>query len=448
MNVILLSGGSGKRLWPLSNDIRSKQFIPILRSETGLYESMICRVYRQITTVDPDAQVLIATGERQVSTIMHQLGERVSICVEPYRRDTFPAIALASSFLACQEHVPLDEPVVVCPVDPYVEMDYYHAVRRLFELAGSGNANLSLMGVEPTIPSGKYGYIIPEDGAKVSAVRAFKEKPTREAAEEYIRNGALWNCGVFAFRLHYLLGIAKSVFGTAEYSELKANYENLPRISFDYAVVEKEKNISVMRFSGQWVDVGTWNTLTDVIREPSIGHVAMDGDCENTSVVNMQEIPILCMGLKNLIVVASCDGILVSEREHSAAIKPFVERIEGQAHYAEESWGSFSVLETNDEAITVKLIVHAGKELTSRIPGDRTRMWTIVSGSGTVMVDGIARRIRAGDVVQLPAQCGHALRAETRMQIIEVQVGFVPNAPDSTQASFPGTPQRCKSSGF
>ena len=164
MQIILLSGGSGKRLWPLSNDIRSKQFIKIFKTAEGEYESMVQRVFSQIKTVDPEAKITIATSKSQVSAINNQLGDgTVGISVEPCRRDTFPAIALATAYLHDVMGVREDEPVVVCPVDPYVNNDYYQALKRLSDLAEEGVANLTLMGIEPTYPSEKYGYIIPEN---------------------------------------------------------------------------------------------------------------------------------------------------------------------------------------------------------------------------------------------------------------------------------------------
>ena len=205
MNIILLSGGSGKRLWPLSNDVRSKQFIKFFKAEDGGYESMVQRVYRQIKKVDTDATVTIATSKTQVSAIHNQLGENVGISVEPCRRDTFPAIALAAAYLKDVRGISEEEAVVVCPVDPYVENDYFEALKALGDRAVVSDANLVLMGIEPTYPSEKYGYIIPSGKEQVSKVSMFKEKPTQEAAKEYIEKGALWNGGVFAFKLGYVL---------------------------------------------------------------------------------------------------------------------------------------------------------------------------------------------------------------------------------------------------
>ena len=160
MNIILLSGGSGKRLWPLSNDIRSKQFIKIFKREDGTYESMVQRVYRQIRRAVLGATVTIATSRTQVSAIRNQLGEDVNICVEPCRRDTFPAIALAASYLRDVKGVAEEEPAVVCPVDPYVDEEYFEAIARLGDLAVSKDVHLALIGIEPMYPSEKYGYKI------------------------------------------------------------------------------------------------------------------------------------------------------------------------------------------------------------------------------------------------------------------------------------------------
>ena len=262
MNIVLLSGGSGKRLWPLSNDIRSKQFIKIFKKEDGTYESMVQRIYRQIKRIDQDAKITIATSKAQVSSIHNQLGDEVGISVEPCRRDTFPAIALAAEYLKDVMHIGLDEVIVVCPVDPYVNDDYFEALKKLSVQAEKNEANLVLMGIEPTYPSEKYGYIIPVNGEPTSSVKTFKEKPTKEVAKEYIKEGALWNSGVFAFKLGYLIAKAHELIDYTDYESMLQKYEALPKISFDYAVVEKEDKIQVQRFNGDWKDLGTWNTLS------------------------------------------------------------------------------------------------------------------------------------------------------------------------------------------
>ena len=362
MNIILLSGGSGKRLWPLCNDIRSKQFIKIFKTNDG-YESMVQRVYRQITEVDRGASVTIATSKTQVSAIHNQLGDAVGVCVEPCRRDTFPAIALATAYLHDVKGVGMDEPVVVCPVDPYVNNDYFEALQQLSALAEKGGANLSLMGIEPTYPSEKYGYIIPESADAVSPVRTFKEKPDAKTAEQYIAQGALWNGGVFAYRLGYVLDRAHELIDFTDHQDLFNKYETLKKISFDYAVVEHEPRIQVMRFAGQWKDMGTWNTLTEAMEEPKIGKAILNDACENVHVLNELDVPVLCMGLKDVVVSASPEGILVSDKEQSSYIKPFVDKINQQIMFAEKSWGSFRVLDVEDESMTIKITLNPGHRM-------------------------------------------------------------------------------------
>lgn len=424
MQVILLSGGSGKRLWPLSNDVRSKQFIKIFKTDEGEYESMVQRVFRQIRTIDSEAKVTIATSKTQVSAINNQLGANsVGISVEPCRRDTFPAIALATAYLHDVMGVKENEPVVVCPVDPYVEDDYFQALKQLSDLAESGIANLTLMGIEPTYPSEKYGYIIPEGKDNVSTVKTFKEKPSEEVAKEYIAQGALWNGGVFAYQLGYVLNRAHELIDFTDYQDLFNKYETLTKISFDYAVVEHEPNIAVMRFAGQWKDLGTWNTLTEAMAEPTMGKAVLNDKCEGVNVINELNVPVLCMGLKDVIVSASAEGILVSDKEQSSYIKPYVDKFEQQIMFAEKSWGSYHVLDVLNGSMTIKVTLNPGHSMNYHSHEHRSEVWTVLSGTGTAIVDGNKTAIKPGDVVNLPIGSHHTVIAETPLTILEVQIG-------------------------
>lgn len=423
MNIILLSGGSGKRLWPLSNDIRSKQFIKIFRKEDGTYESMVQRVYRQIKNVDTDATVTIATSKTQVSAIHNQLGEDVGICVEPCRRDTFPAIALAAAYLKDVKHISEEEAVVVCPVDPYVNDDYFEAIQKLSDLAQRGEANLVLMGIEPTYPSEKYGYIIPVNKEAVSKVSTFKEKPDAQTAQSYISKGALWNGGVFAFRLGYLIEKAHELIAYQDYQDLFEKYGSLEKISFDYAVAEKEPDISVSRFCGQWKDLGTWNTLTEAMQEASIGEAMLNEKCQNVHVINELDVPVLCMGLKDVVVSASPEGILVSDKEQSSYIKPFVDKIDQQIMFAEKSWGSFRVLDVEDGSMTIKVTLMPGHQMNYHSHEHRDEVWTIISGYGKAVLDGIKQDVKPGDVLTMNAGCKHTIMADTELKVMEVQIG-------------------------
>lgn len=423
INIVLLSGGSGKRLWPLSNDIRSKQFIRMFYNEEGEMESMLMRVYRQIHQVMPQASVTIATSRKQVSAIRNQLGDQVHICVEPQRRDTFPAICLAAAYLRDIQQLEETEPVVVCPVDPYVEDSYFTAVRELAEMAAEGTCNLSLMGIDPTYPSSKYGYILPQDGEKISCVKGFREKPDEETAQGYIEQGALWNGGIFAFRLGYLLKRAHELLDFTDYQDLYDHYGEQQKISFDYAVVEQEPDIRVLRYHGEWRDLGSWNTFAEGMAVQSVGKVIMDTACVNTHVVNELNIPILCMGCRDMVVAASADGILVSDKDRSSHMKPYVEEIQQQVMYAEKSWGSFTVLDVQEESMTIKVQLRPGNQLHYHSHEHRDEVWTIISGRGRTILDGVEQKVGPGDVIRMPAGCKHTIIAELPLQVIEVQTG-------------------------
>ncbi len=424
MNIILLSGGSGKRLWPLSNEVRSKQFIKIFKTEDG-YESMVQRMYRQIKAVDPDANVTIATSKSQVSAIHNQIGTEVGISVEPCRRDTFPAIALATAYLHDVSGVAESEPVVVCPVDPYVDKSYFRALSRLSQLAAEGAANLTLMGMEPTYPSEKYGYVIPANADAVAPVATFKEKPDLETAKKYLAQGALWNGGIFAYKVSYVLDKARELLAYTDYADLFARYDQLEKISFDYAVVEGESKIQVMRFAGLWKDLGTWNTLTEAMEEPVIGNATLSDSCENVHVLNDLDLPILVMGLKNAVVSASPDGILVSDKEQSSYIKPYVDRLDQPIMFAEKSWGSYRVLDVTDTSHTIKVTLNPGHCMNYHAHTRRDETWTVISGCGIATLDGNEIRLEAGSTIEMKAGVKHTIRNEEAvpLQLIEVQLG-------------------------
>ncbi len=436
MNLVLLSGGSGKRLWPLSNDVRSKQFLKLFRSEDG-YESMVQKVYRQIRSVSADVGITIATAKTQVSSIRNQLGDSVSICVEPMRRDTFPAIVLAAAYLHDELGIGGDEPVAVCPVDPYVSADFFQTVIGLDAIVRQGSTNLTLVGIEPTYPSEKYGYIIPADRQTVSGVRQFREKPDRITAEKYIAEGALWNAGVFAFRLDYVLSLGHTILDFTDYRDLYRKYAQLEKISFDYRVVEKEPSIQVIRYAGDWKDVGTWNTISEVMEDNAKGKVLMDETSENTHVINELDIPLLVMGAKGMIVVASGDGILVASKERSAHIKSYVDTISTDVRYADKSWGSYTVIDAGPGSLTAKISLSQGKRMSYHTHAHRDEIWTVLSGRGRAVVDDMTQDLRPGDVLLLASGCRHTILADTDMTVLETQLGEEINVHDKIKYELP-----------
>ena len=437
MNLVLLSGGSGKRLWPLSNEIRSKQFIKLFQTAGGDHESMVQRMYHQIKEVDKEGTITVATSKTQASAIQNQLGDGVDICVEPCRRDTFPAIALATLYLRDVKGKSEDDVVVICPVDPYVNKDYFEALLKLNELAEKGGANLSLLGMQPTYPSEKYGYILPVSADNVSMVETFKEKPDEATAAKYIEQGGLWNGGIFAFKIGYLCKKIDELTGINTYREIFETYASLEKISFDYQVVEREESVQVLRFYGEWKDLGTWNTLTEAMAEETIGNVITGCNCENTHVINELDVPVVCLGLKDVVVAASPEGILVSDKHQSSYMKPIVEQIHQQIRFAEKSWGSFRVVDVEEEGLTIKITLNPGHKMNYHSHERRDEVWTVVQGHGYAVIDGEKIPMKEGSVLRMPRGCKHTVFAESELKIMEVQLGNDIDVADKTKHAMP-----------
>ena len=464
MKIVLLSGGSGKRLWPLSNDIRSKQFLKVVKNGDGETESMLQRVHRQMQAAGLGDGVTVATGAAQVESIKGQLGEAVSIVVEPERRNTFPAIALSAAYLYFEKNCPMEETVVVLPVDPYVGEEYFRMLHKLDAAVQAGAADLVLMGVAPTYPSEKYGYIIPQAGrdekglarnipgnhgegkegifpgtsregrlvgnenSQLLPVLEFREKPDMQTAEELIQKGGLWNCGVFALKLSYLMAIVKKTIPCACYADVLRQYGEFEKTSFDYAVVEKAESVAVLPYHGEWKDLGTWNTLTEVMEEKPIGDVVVSEKCRNTHVINELSIPIVVMGAKDMIVAASPDGILVSDKEQSSYIKGYVENRDMRPMFEERSWGEYKVLdiaggEDGTKSLTKRKKIREGERIAYQVHQNRAEVLTVLSGKCIITVNDRAHEAFAGDTYSVPAGVKHGVFAVTDTEVLEVQVG-------------------------
>lgn len=431
MQLILLSGGSGKRLWPLSNDARSKQFLPLLASPDGGMESMIQRVVRQIREAQLTNNITFATNAVQRDSIINQLGEDVSVVTEPERRDTFPAIALAASYLAKEKKCGSDEIVVVMPCDVYTESRYFATIGKMVETVKNNIADLVLMGIAPTYPSEKFGYVVPkkaEAKENVKMVERFTEKPNEEKAKELLAQGAYWNGGVFAFRLGYMMNIVDQYLKTDTFQETHKRYTEFPKISFDYEVAEKAQSVAVVPFAGEWKDLGTWNALCEELPSTHIGNVMMGDNNENTHAVNELGIPVFCNGLKDVIVAASPDGIMVCDKQDSEKIKDYANKLITRPMYEERRWGTYCVLdnakyEDGTRSLTKSIHLNAGKHISYQLHRHRSETWTCVDGEGIFVLDGERRLVKRGDVMNIPLGHHHAIKAITDLTFIEVQIG-------------------------
>ena len=432
MQLVLLSGGSGKRLWPLSNNARSKQFLPLLEKEDGTVESMLQRVVRQAAEAGLADQITIATNATQMDIITNQLGERVSVVTEPERRDTFPAIALAASYLSLKKGCTDDETVVVMPCDPYTEAGYFKTMGRMVECVEKNAADLVLMGITPTYPSSKFGYVVPKGDSDPDTgcrmVQRFTEKPTEDVAVELLAQGALWNGGVFAFKLGYMMSIVRRYVQSDSFEDTRARYCEFPKISFDYEVAEKAVSVAVVPFTGSWKDLGTWNTLTDELRRNTLGNATLGPNCSNVHVINELQYPIFVDGIENAVVAACPDGILVCAKKDTENIKKHVENLGKRPMYEERRWGTYRVLDDStyadgSHALTKSITLKSGKNISYQIHHHRSEIWTFVEGEGIFVLDGVTKKVKAGDTAVIPVGHFHAIKAVTELTFIEVQTG-------------------------
>jgi len=429
MKIILLSGGSGTRLWPLSNDSRAKQFLKVLKNEeTGELESMLQRVYRQLLQVVDHSDIIVASNKVQIDMLRKQIGD-IPIVIEPERRDTFPAIVLATSYLHTKLGISQYEIVSVVSVDTFVDAAFYQKVIQLENVIRNGNTELGLLGIKPTYNSSKYGYLIPQDWHNDQMiVESFKEKPSEEEAQHLIELGSYWNSGVFAFPIQLIAEKLESLNLPFDFEILQQQFRRLPKNSFDYEVVEHLTNIIALTYDGYWKDLGTWNTLTEEMSQQVIGNGGMSADCNNTHIINELDLPVKVLGISNAVISVSADGILVTDKSSSSRMKDMLhEGLFSRPMYEERRWGWYRVVDftktAEHEVLTKRLFIEAGKNLDYQFHEHRSGIWTIICGEALFILNGETKIVRLGDVLQISIGAKYALKALKDSEIIEVQMG-------------------------
>lgn len=430
IHVVLLSGGSGTRLWPLSNSARSKQFLKVLRDAENRHVSMVQRVFGQIGAVDANLDVTIATSAAQADILSMQVGGRFALAAEPERRDTAPAIMLACAHLDFVQGASEDDVVIVMPIDTFADQAYYDRIPTIADVVDSSESELVLLGVEPTYPSEKYGYILPASTeGTVWPVLEFREKPSEIEAASYIARGGLWNCGVFGFRLGWLRDLTRNYVDASSYDEMLTHYRELPKNSFDYEVVESAKHISVVPYSGTWKDLGTWNTLAEEMAEDVAGNVWVDeATVSNVHAVNETGLPLVVAGVSDTVVVVTPDGILVSGKDASSHIKNLVEKAaSNRPMYERCQWGEYRIMDEKSDgnkthSLVRELVVLSGKIFTSDGQRRCKRTWTVIAGSGEATINGQVNTLSVGSSLRLQTGQLYTVKALEELHIIEVQV--------------------------
>lgn len=429
MYYVLLSGGSGKRLWPLSSDARPKQYLKLVNKENNSMEScsMLQRVWEQLEEADMARNTVITASESQLELIYSQVRPK-GIVVEPEARDTFPAVMLSCAYLYSNMGADKEDYAAFLPVDPYTEQKYFESIKHLETIVKKTQAEVGLLGVVPTYPATKYGYILPkEEEENYIRVKGFTEKPTEERAEELLGQDALWNCGVFCVKIGDILQKASEYQVSENYEEMFSEYKKLPKISFDYEVLQKAENLVAVKFEGYWKDLGTWDAMAEQMNTDTKGNVTMDETCMDTQVINELEIPVTVMGAKNMVVVASREGILVADKNEAARVKEVTKAIDYTSKYEERRWGTLETLHESKDGgvstLTRKIKIYEGMNSSYHFHQERDEIWTVLSGNGELILEGNKMILTPGKAICIRKNQRHAIKALSDFEYIEMHIG-------------------------
>lgn len=443
MKVVILAGGSGTRLFPLSRKCYPKQFLKIAGKKSLLAQTM----ERFLTKVQPKDIIIVTNGDYKFiveEILREEKAEDASIILEPVGRNTAPAIALACQYCKEKLNASDDEVVFVAPSDHMVKPP--SQFMKLVEQAGriAKDGHIVTLGVVPDKPETGYGYIraaeaLPNGGFSVFA---FKEKPRREVAEAYLKAGNYyWNAGMFVFTIGTLMQeIAKYetdiiTLLSNGYDSALASFSKMPNISIDYAVAEQSDKMAVLPFDIYWNDIGSWDALSETM-ESDVSDNAEDGDvelldCNNTMALSNSRM-IVGIGLDNTIIVETPDVVLVTKKGDSQKVKKVFDKLQlAERKETMENitmfrpWGSYSIL-TEGEGFKVKrIVVNPGGKLSLQLHHKRSEHWTIVSGEATITVGEDSALYKANQSTYIPIGVKHRLEnnGDVPIELIEVQVG-------------------------
>ncbi|MDR1731504.1 MAG: mannose-1-phosphate guanylyltransferase/mannose-6-phosphate isomerase [Synergistaceae bacterium] len=439
---LILAGGSGVRLWPRSREELPKQFLSLRNNDT-LLQSTVTRMLRAV----PLPSLYAVAGSRWSALVAHQAREvaRVRedfVIEEPSGRNTAPAILLGCGILR-ERGLMEDDVVVVTPSDHIVEnvAAFDAAMDRAVETASAGY--VVTLGIVPTRPETGFGYI--KRGASLDGgfeVERFVEKPDAKQAEEYLKSGQyLWNGGIFVFTLktleRELAQASPELF--AEFQKggksLRENFDALPSISFDRAVMEKARRVAAVELDAGWSDVGSWDALYDLLekddsRNAAVGDVILkdSADC----LVDSRNRLTALIDVKDLIVVDSPDALLVARRGSSQKVRSLVEglKTEGrreavQAPESARPWGLYKILCEEERFKIKRIVITPGKRLSLQYHHHRSEHWVVVRGTARVTLDDEVRFIHEGESVFIPKNVLHRLEnpGKIELEIVEIQGG-------------------------
>jgi mannose-1-phosphate guanylyltransferase/mannose-6-phosphate isomerase len=446
MKALILAGGSGTRLWPLSRKNYPKQFLKLNNNTSLLQETM----ERLLHVFSPEDIIVVTNSEYKFHVIndVQPLFPLNNIILEPVAKNTAPAIALGIKYCLEKLGCGHNEVLFVSPSDHVIKPAHRFAeyVKDSQHVAHKGA--IVTFGIKPTRPETGYGYIQARgngqraDGAEYFVAERFTEKPDIETAQRYIDNGNYyWNSGMFAFSIGTMMDELAhcapdiSTMLDMSFDELVARFDQMPNISIDYAVAEKTDNMAVLPLDLYWNDIGSWDSLYDVAQRDTRGNVTlgcgMTIDTQDTLIISDKRL-ISTIGIHDCLIVDTDDAVLVVKREEAQKVKELVQQLqkEGRKEASEHCtthrpWGSYTVLEEGERYKIKKIVVNPGARLSLQKHLHRAEHWVVINGTAKSTIDGRETLFHESESAYIPKATLHRLEnpGETPLEIIEVQNG-------------------------
>ncbi|WP_346864982.1 mannose-1-phosphate guanylyltransferase/mannose-6-phosphate isomerase [Methanocalculus sp. MSAO_Arc2] len=428
IRTILLAGGSGSRLWPLSRKRCPKQFISLFG------ETLFQQAYRRARTHSRPDEIVVVTGseyEFLVKNQIEELGETVvqeRILLEPCGRNTLPAIAWGMRQF---EYNP-DEPVVIYPTDHLVGEGMTEIVAQASSLASD---HLVTFGVVPDRPHTGYGYIAPGDPIESGfVVSAFYEKPDLQAAERYISEGAFWNSGIFLMTPGVFFEECQKYAPAIADAHLPEAFPDMPSVSIDYGLLEHSTRVAVVPLTTRWSDLGTFSALHDTSSPDEHGNVggALLIDSTGCTFIHPEGKRVAAVGVSDIVVVDTDDALLISSRDATERVREVVSALTSacdptvlEHRLVHRPWGTYLVLEESQFFKIKRITVKPGASLSLQHHHHRSEHWVVVSGCAHVEIDGETRILPQGESTFVRAGALHRLENQGMipLEMIEVQIG-------------------------